>query len=62
MTTRASGRGRSWHGVDPRDYETALTRSRAQLAHDEALVLDAEAAVDRQPSMIEESKAEAGAD
>ncbi|CDG39501.1 MULTISPECIES: HlyD family secretion protein [Asaia] len=45
--------------LDPRDYETALTRSRAQLAHDEALVLDAEAAVDRQPSMIEESKAEA---
>lgn len=46
--------------LDPRDYETTLTRSRAQLAQDEALVLDAEAAVDRQPSMIEESKAEAG--
>ncbi|WP_122039416.1 HlyD family secretion protein [Asaia bogorensis] len=46
--------------LDPRDYETTLARSRAQLAQDEALVLDAEAAVDRQPSMIEESKAEAG--
>ncbi|WP_336762264.1 HlyD family secretion protein [Asaia sp. VD9] len=45
--------------LDPRDYETTLEKNRAQLGHDEALVLDTEAAVDRQPSMIEESKAEA---
>lgn len=46
--------------LDPRDYETALMRSRGQLAHDEALVLDTESSVDRQPSLIDESKAEAG--
>ncbi len=45
--------------LDPSDYETALMRSKAQLVHDEALVSDAQASVERQPSMIEESKAEA---
>lgn len=45
--------------LDPRDYEVALERSRARLHQDEALVLDAQASVERQPSMIEENKAEA---
>jgi len=45
--------------LDPRDYQTALEQARATLAHDEALVLDAQAAVDRQPSIIDEAAAAA---
>jgi len=44
--------------LDPRDYETALERAQGILAHDEAIVLDAKAAVTRQPSLIDENTAE----
>ncbi|AOX16834.1 HlyD family secretion protein [Kozakia baliensis] len=45
--------------LDPRDYQTTLDRDKANLAHDKALALDAQAAVDRQPAIIDENVAEA---
>lgn len=43
--------------LDDRDYSTALSEARAVLEHDRALVQDAQAAVSRQPSLIEQSDA-----
>lgn len=45
--------------LDPRDYQTSLDQARATLDHDRALALDAQAAVTRQPSIIDENVAQA---
>lgn len=44
--------------LDDRDYQTALEQARATLAHDEALVMDAAAALSRQPALVQQKDAE----
>ncbi|EHH67320.1 HlyD family secretion protein [Gluconobacter morbifer] len=43
--------------LDDRDYRTSVDQALATLDHDQALVMDAKAAVNRQPSLIQQAQA-----